>query len=157
MKMKKWKPYMAFIALAEAVGGLAGWLTREGVRAFDRIPKSEWTPPAPVFPVVWSVLFALMGVGAARVWLAPPSAERSRGLVLFFLQLAVNFTWSLLFFRLQAYGLSFFWLVLLWILILLMTLSFRKTDRAAAWLQLPYLAWVAFAGYLNCATWLLSR
>lgn len=159
MRMKKhsWKPYVCLIALTEAVGGLSGWLTRKGVKAYHGVAKSRLTPPDMVFPIVWAALFALMGAGAARVWQAPPSPARTRGLTLFALQLAVNFAWSLLFFNLQAFGFAFFWLILLWVLILLMTLSFGKVDRISAWMQVPYLLWVAFAGYLNCTTWLLNR
>lgn len=157
MKKFSWKPYVIFIAFTEAVGGLAGWLTRKGVDAYHAVQKSRLTPPDMVFPIVWTALFALMGIGAARVYQAPPSPERSRGLGLFVVQLAVNFAWSLLFFNLQAFGFSFLWLILLWCLILLMTLSFRKVDKLAAWLQVPYLLWVTFAGYLNYVTWFLNR
>ena len=159
MNMKKgtWKPYVWMIALTEAVGGLAGWLTRNGVKSYASVRKSSLTPPAALFPAVWSALFALMGVGAARVWLAPPSPERTRGLRLFALQLIVNFFWSPLFFNLRAFGFAFLWLVLLWALILLMIFSYRKVDKIAAWLQVPYLLWVTFAGYLNFTTWLLNR
>lgn len=155
--MKHWKPYAAAIALTEGVGALAGWLTRKGVKAYHAAAKSALTPPDWVFPAVWTVLFALMGVGAARVYQSPPSSERTRGLVLFTLQLAMNFAWSLIFFNLQAFGFAFLWLILLWLVILWMTLTFRRVDRTAAWLQAPYLLWVAFAGYLNCAAWLLNR
>lgn len=157
MNKKAWKPYVFLTALAEAAGALAGFLTRRGVEAYKAVEKSPLTPPDAVFPLVWSALFALMGVGAARVWLSPPSPARTQGLNFFGLQLAVNFVWSLLFFNLQAFGFSFLWLVLLWLLILRMTLSFRRADRLAALLQIPYLLWVAFAGYLNLTTWLLNR
>ena len=157
MKRGSWKPYVGFLILTEAVGGLAGWLTKKGVQAYGRVPKSKLTPPDAVFPVVWSALFALMAIGAARVWRSPPSADRTRGLVLFACQLAANFAWSLLFFNLQAFGFALIWLILLWILILLMTLSFGKVDKTSAWLQVPYLAWVAFAGYLNGVTWFLNH
>lgn len=157
MKKGAWKSYLLLIAATESVGALAGWLTREGIETFKTIKKSSLTPPNAVFPFVWSILYALMGIGAARVWNAPESPERSRGLKLFTLQLIVNFFWSLLFFNLQAYGLSFLWLVLLWILILIMIMSFKKVDKVAAALQIPYLIWTTFAGYLNFAVWLLNR
>ena len=97
-----------------------------------------------------------MGIGAARVWLAAASAERTKSLWLFFVQLGFNFFWSILFFNLQAYGFALVWLVVLWVLILWMLLSFRKVDPLAGWLQLPYLLWVAFAGYLNLGVWILN-
>ena len=158
MKQSKWKTYALWIAATEAVGALSGFLTREGTKLYsESIVKPPLSPPAIVFPIVWGVLYALMGVGAARVSLTPASALRTRGLRLFWLQLAFNFVWSILYFNLQAYGLAFAWLVILWALILLMTLTFNKVDRTAALLQIPYLVWVAFAGYLNVGAWFLNR
>ncbi len=159
IEMKQtWKTYALWIVIAEAVGALAGFLTREGTKLYAAsVVKPPLSPPAVVFPVVWGILYALMGVGAARVSLTPASALRTRGLRLFLLQLAFNFVWSILFFNLQAFGLAFVWLVLLWALILMMTLAFGRVDRTAALLQIPYLGWVAFAGYLNVGVWLLNR
>ena len=157
MNAKKWKPYILFILLTEAVGGLAGWLTRDGVRAFDSVTKSDLTPPNAVFPIVWTILFALMGTGAAGVYLSPKAPVRTRALFIFAVQLMVNFFWSLYFFNLQAYGFSFLWLVLLLALIVVMTYLFAKSDKPAALIQAPYLIWVTFAGYLNFVVWYLNR
>ena len=104
-----WKPYLWWILLTEAVGGLSGWLTREGTKIYQQtIAQPPLSPPGWVFPVVWTILYALMGISAARIYLAPPSRERSRGLNLFIAQLVVNFFWSPIFFNLQAIGLAFF-------------------------------------------------
>lgn len=158
MKKRKWAPYAAFILLTEAVGALAGFLTREGTELYKyAVEKPPLSPPAIVFPIVWAVLYLLMGIGAARIWLAPRSPGRTEGLVLFFVQLAVNFVWSLLFFNLEAFGFAFVWLAALWALIVWMTVTFRETDRAAAYLQIPYILWVFFAGYLNYGVWLLNK
>ncbi len=155
---KTWKTYALWIGIAEAVGALAGILTRDGTRLYAvSVLKPPLSPPAVVFPIVWGILFALMGIGAARVSLTPDSALRSRGLRLFLLQLAFNFVWSFLFFSFEAYALAFVWLVILWVLILMMTLTFGRVDRSAALLQIPYLLWVAFAGYLNLGVWLLNK
>ena len=136
--------------MAEAVGALSGWLTREGMQIYAQtIVKPPLSPPGWVFPVAWTILYALMGIGAARIYQAPPSSNRSLGLNLFFTQLVVNFFWSPLFFNLQAYGFAFFWLLLLWGLVLWMSLVFRKVDPTAAKLQIPYLLWLTFAAYLN--------
>lgn len=143
--------------MAEAVGALSGWLTREGTQLFsETVAKPPLTPPSLVFPIVWGILYALMGIGAARVSLTEPSEDRSRGLNLFVAQLIVNFFWSLIFFNAQAYGFAFFWLLLLWGLVLWMTLTFRKVDPIAAWLQVPYLLWLTFAAYLNFGVWRLN-
>ena len=115
------------------------------------------SPPSIVFPIVWSILFALMGIGAARIYLSPAFNARTRSLMLFLIQLAFNFFWSIIFFNFQNFGFAFIWLIALWILILLMILSFREVDKLAAWLQIPYLLWVTFAAYLNLGVWLLNR
>lgn len=157
MKHHTWKIYAAWILLAEATGGLSGWLTRDGAKAYsERIIQPPLSPPALVFPIVWGILFALMGIGAARIYLAPPSRERTNSLRIFLLQLAFNFFWSILFFNLQAFGAALVWLLILWGLILWMIVAFRKVDPLAAWMQIPYLLWVTFAAYLNYGVWMLN-
>ena len=157
MKENKWKTYAFWILFTEAVGFLSGWLTRDGTRLYSAaIRQPPLSPPAIVFPIVWSILYAMMGIGAARVYLSPPSAARSRGLLLYLVQLAFNFFWSIIFFNLQNFGLAFFWLLALWLLIIGMILVFHKTDPLAAWLQIPYFLWVTFAAYLNLGVWLLN-
>lgn len=157
MKMHAWKPYAFWILLTEAVGGLSGWLTRSGTELYKAaVEKPPLSPSSIVFPIVWTVLFALLGIGTARVYMAPGSPARSRSLRLFLVQLIFNFFWSIIFFNLQRFGFALVWLAALWVLILWMTLNFRKIDRLAAWLQVPYLLWVAFAAYLNLGVWVLN-
>ena len=154
---RNWKTYLFWIALSEGVGALSGFLSREGMRLYtETVTQPPLSPPTIVFPIVWGILYALMGIGAARVSLTPPSPERHRGLNLFIAQLTVNFFWSLIFFNLQAYGFALFWLCLLWVLVAWMTLTFWQVDPLAAWLQVPYLLWLTFAAYLNAATWVLN-
>lgn len=121
------------------------------------VQKPPFSPPAILFPIVWVILFALMGIGAARVWIAPKSRDRTLSLVIFLLQLAFNFVWSLLFFNAEAFGLAFVWLAVLLVLILWMIVLFSKVDRWAALLQIPYFLWVLFAGYLNYGVWVMNR
>lgn len=156
MKNRKLWTYAIAIAIPEAVGALAGFLTRDGVEAFRQLPQSALTPPAFLFPIVWTILYALMGIGLARIWMAKDSPERTRSLSLFLFQLIFNFFWSIFFFNMQAFGFSLLWILGLLALILLMILSFYKVDRVAAWLQIPYFLWVAFAAYLNYVAWKLN-
>lgn len=157
MLKKNWKPYLWGILLTEGVGGLAGLLTRDAVKYYNAsVVKPPLSPPALVFPIAWAILYALMGIGAARVWIKPSSLARSRSLRLFLLQLLFNFLWTFLFFSFRLYGAAFLWIAVLWILIVRMTLSFYEVDRPAAWLQLPYLLWVLFAAYLNLGVWKLN-
>ena len=158
MKKQAWKTYAFWILLTELVGLLAGLLSRSGTELYrTSILKPALSPPGWLFPVVWSILYLLMAIGAARVSLTKESSARTAALRVYGVQLAFNFFWPLLFFNLQAFGGAFVWLVLLWALVGWMTLSFQDLDRAAALLQIPYLLWLAFAGYLNLGVWLLSR
>ena len=157
MKKSNWKVYAFWIVLAEAIGALSGWLTRKGVKVYNAtVEQPPLSPPSIVFPIVWGILFVLMGIGAARIYLAPASNARSCSLLLFLVQLVFNFFWSIIFFNWQAFGFASLWLIALWVLILLMILSFRKVDKPAAWLQIPYLLWVTFAAYLNFGVWMLN-
>jgi tryptophan-rich sensory protein len=157
MKNSNWKTYAFWIILCEAVGALAGWISAGGIEVYSALAnKPPLTPPQWIFPVVWSILYALMGISAARISLTPPSKERNRGLNLFTAQLIVNFFWPLLFFNAQAFGFALIWLILLWVLVLAVILTFRKIDKTAAWLLIPYLLWLTFAVYLNAGVYILN-
>ena len=157
MKNTKKKTYTVWILLAEAVGILSGFLSREGSMTFsETVTQPPLSPPAIVFPIVWTILYALMGISAARISLAPQSTMRSRGLNLFITQLIINFFWSLIFFNAQAYGFAFLWLILLWVLVLCMIVTFWRVDPHAALLQIPYLIWLTFAAYLSYGVWKLN-
>ncbi len=156
MNKSKIKTYAISLLIALGVGGLSALLTNMGMDNYDAAAKPALTPPDIVFPIVWTILFALMGISSAKVYMSPASTDRSRGLLIYALQLAANFIWSILFFNFQAYNFAFFWLILLWVLILLMIIFFRKSVKLAAYLQIPYLLWVSFALYLNYMVWMLN-
>ena len=158
VKEKNRKPYVWAILLTEAVGALSGWLSKGGMRLYsDTVSQPPLSPPSWLFPIVWGILYALMGISAARIYLSPPSPERSRGLNLYVLQLIVNFFWSLIFFNAQAFLFAFFWLMFLWLLVLGMIFLFYRTGPLAGKLQIPYLLWLSFAAYLNLGVWYLNR
>ena len=158
MKKGTWKTYALWIGLCLAVGALSGWLSRAGMEAYKtNIVKPMLSPPPIVFPIVWSILYILMGISAAKVSLSPSSRQQSVGLNLFITQLAVNFLWSPIFFRFQAFGFAFFWILLLWILVGAMILVFGSVNAAAGKLQVPYLLWLSFAAYLNFGVWFYNH
>ena len=157
MNLKKWRPYIVSALIAIAVGGLSALLSVDGMQAYSSmVEKPPLTPPGWLFGVVWTVLYALMGISAAKIWLSADSVAKGKGLNLYVAQLIVNFFWSLIFFNAQAFGFALIWLLLLWVLVLLMILQFYKVDKKAALLQIPYLIWLTFAGYLNLAIWWLN-
>ena len=155
--MQKTK-YLLWIAVTESVGLLSGLLSRGGTQLYNEmIEKPALSPPAILFPIVWTILYALMGIGAARVAAKNAGPSRSRALNVFVIQLILNFFWSLIFFNAQAFGFALLWLLLLWVVIILMIVLFWRVDKPAALLQIPYLLWVTFAAYLNYAVWQLNR
>ena len=149
--------YLPWILAVEVTGVLSGLLSRQGMQVYtEMIHKPPLSPPGVLFPLVWTILYALMGIGAARIEASADSDLRSRALNVFAVQLVVNFFWSLIFFNARAYGFALVWLLLLWVLIAAMILMFRPVDWLAALLQIPYLLWVTFAAYLNYGVWQLN-
>ncbi len=155
---QKTKSYIVGILIPVAVGLLAALFTRGNMDIYQSIQKPALAPPAILFPIVWTILYILMGISSTLVYNSDSDSTTKTGaLFIYGLQLAVNFFWSIFFFNLEAYLFSFVWLVILWLLIVLMILRFRRINPTAAWLQIPYLVWVTFAGYLNLSIYLLNR
>ena len=158
--MNKWsalRPYLFFVVLALAVGGAAGAAARAGMEAYDLLTKPPATPPDRLFPIVWTLLYLLMGIAMGLVWRSSTGRARKEATALWSIQLAVNGLWPVLFFLLGAHGPAFFWLVGLIVLVLFMIADFSRRNAAAAWLSAPYLLWLLFAAYLNLGIWLLNR
>ena len=146
--------FTVFMIIPIATGLLASYLTTGNMSIYDNIIKPPLSPPSIVFPIVWSVLYVLMGISSYLVY---QNTERIGPLFTYFLSLFVNFFWSIIFFNWQEFGFAFIWLLLLWFLIILTILDYYKISKPAAILQIPYLIWVTFAGYLNFMIWLLNK
>ena len=152
----KLKKLLICLAIPLAVGGLSALLSG-GMGDYTNFVQPPLSPPGWLFPVVWTVLYLLMGWASWLVWKSgAPWQQKRRALIFYGAQLAVNFLWSPIFFNAQAYGFAFLWLLLLWVLVLLMILQFRKADKTAALLQIPYLIWLTFAAYLNWGVFRLN-
>lgn len=161
MNMKpniKWKPLLLALALPLAVGGFSAFLTRDGMKAFAALKQPPLSPPAWLFPVVWTLLYLSMGLASYLVWVSGVSDKRrDRALTVYGLSLAANFLWPILFFTVQAWGAAFVLLLLLWVLVGIAALLFGAIVPRAGKLLLPYLVWLTFAAYLNLGVWLLNR
>lgn len=145
------------IAIPLLVGAVSAIISGGGMEVFESVTKPPLSPPAWLFPVVWTILYTLMGISSYLILTSRAEEERiNRAIALYGYQLAVNFLWPTFFFNFQWYLFSFFWLVLLWVLVFLMILRFWKIDRTAALLNIPYLVWLTFAGYLNLGIWWLN-
>lgn len=153
----KRKSLIIAIVIPLAVGGLSALLTRGNMALFDVLRKPPLSPPGWLFPVVWTVLYILMGLASWLVWTAEGNRlEKEKALRPYGAQLIVNFFWSIIFFNWGMYLLAFFWLILLWVLIVITAVRFYRIRPAAGYLMVPYILWVSFAGYLNYGIWKLN-
>ena len=152
-----WKKLLICIAIPLAVGGLSALLTGGAMADYGQLNKPPLSPPGWVFPVVWTILYVLMGEAAYRVLTSGADKEQIRkALIAYGVQLFLNFLWPLFFFGGQMYLTAFIILIALWIAILVTTRWFSQIDEIAGDLLLPYLLWVTFAGYLNLGVFLLN-
>lgn len=155
-KSVSWGALLFFLLFPLLVGAIAGFLIREQLPIYQSIQKPPFAPPSILFPIIWTILYLLMGYSAYLVFQSQ-STNRQAALSVFFLQLLCNFFWPLIFFNLQAYLTAFLWLVTLFLLVLYLSILFCEISVKASLLLLPYLLWLLFAGYLNFGVYLLNR
>ena len=154
---KNWKLLLLCLGIPLVVGGLSALLSGNGMKVFSELNQPPLSPPGWLFPVVWTILYLAMGLASYLVLTSGAPTEAIRGAIrVYAIQLAVNFFWSILFFRFSVYLASFAWLVLLWGLIIVTTIRFYRIRERAGDLLVPYLVWVTFAGYLNFGVYLLN-
>ena len=149
--------FILCVLLPLFVGLLSSSLTSENISMIDQLNKPPLFPPRILFPIVWTILYILMGIASYLVLVSNGAPNDIMDAIsAYLLQLGVNFFWSIFFFNFQAFFFSFLWLVLLWILIALTIYNFAQVSKTAAYLMIPYLIWVTFAGYLNLSIFLLN-
>lgn len=153
--MNKIKILLFSLLISLGVGGLSALLNMNSMDTYENIIKPILSPPPWVFPLVWTILFILMGISAYFIYQANDVGSK-KALGVYALQLIFNFVWSFIFFKGELYLFSFIWLIFLWIFILWMIILFYKIKPLASLLQIPYLLWVSFAGYLNLMIYLLN-
>lgn len=146
--MINWKSLTANLAISLGTGILSALITRNSMDTYKNLNLPKLAPPSILFPIVWTILFILMGISAYIIY-ESNSDQKQNALTIYGIQLLVNFIWPILFFNLELYLFSFIWIILLWLSIILMINSFKKISNVAAYLQIPYLLWVTFASYLN--------
>ena len=151
-----WKSLSLYLAVPLGIGGLSALFTRNGMQYFSQaVNQPALSPPSWIFPVVWTILFLMMGTASYIIAVSKHPA-RKKALGAYALQLALNFLWPVLFFNLKAYLISFFWIILLWLLVWLTFTRFFKINNTAGKLLIPYLLWLVFAAYLNFGVYLLN-
>lgn len=146
------------ILIPLVVGAVSAFLSSDAMMAFDLLNKPALSPPAWLFPVVWTILYTLTGISSYLVLVSDADREEiQNALKIYALQLVVNFLWPTFFFNFQWYLFAFIWLVLLWVLVFIMIWRFKDVSKLAAYLNIPYILWLTLAGYLNFSIWLLNR
>ncbi len=153
----EWKKLVVCVAIPLAVGGLSALLTAGNMQSFEEIDKPPLSPPGWLFPVVWTILYVLMGIALYIVITTKTREDKRPAIVSFGVQLFFNFFWSIIFFNMQAYLFAFIWLILLWLAIIANTYLFYRINKNAGKLLIPYIIWVTFAGYLNLGIYLLNK
>ncbi len=156
---KQTRIYIISVAISLGVGIVSALLTRGNMNIYEEVSTPPLSPPSFLFPVVWTVLFVLMGISAAMVLTTgtSPLVKRKNALSVYGMSLFFNFFWSIVFFNLRAFLFAFVWLLVLLALIILTIVKYFKINRTAAYLQIPYALWVTFAGYLNLGIFILNR
>jgi tryptophan-rich sensory protein len=153
----RWISLICWVGICFAVAGVGGrWTMSEVPGWYRTLARPAIAPPDWIFGPVWTLLYALMAIAAWRVWESPASQMRTWGLVLFLVQLLLNFAWSWIFFHHHAIGAALVEVMVLWVVIGATTLAFVKVSPSVAWLMAPYWAWVTFATVLNAAFWRLN-
>ena len=148
--------YLLAISLPLLVGGAAAVITADSMNAYETMAKPPLSPPGWVFPVVWTLLYALMGLASGLV-ADSGHPQRKKPLRLYGLQLLVNFMWPIVFFRWEMPFAALLLLIFLFILVLALYRQFRLADRIAGWMIVPYLLWLVVALWLNLGIWWLNR
>ncbi|KAJ49833.1 tryptophan-rich sensory protein [Clostridium tetanomorphum] len=157
-KEKNIKLLILLIILIEGLGFLSGFLGMASSEVYKELIKPTFSPPGWVFSIVWTILYFLMAVSLYRIILIGKKGQNvRRGIKYFIIQFVLNFLWSIIFFRFKLYGLAFIELMILLIFIILTTFEFYKNDKIAAYLMIPYIIWVSFAGVLNFSIWMLNE
>ena len=153
-----WKVLVA-IAIAEAAGLIGSFFTTPEIPTwYASLVKPNFAPPSWVFAPVWTTLFVLMGIASYLVYRSANGRRAAKiALVVYGIQLILNVGWSWLFFGQQNPGAALVEIGILWMAIAMTIFLFSRLSKAAAWLLVPYLAWVSFASYLNYWYWILNR
>ena len=152
----KWKSFIISILIPLCVGFLSSFLSKDAYSSFETLQKPFLSPPEWLFPLVWSILYILMGIASYLIYISEDQ-NKNKALLIYIIQLFFNFLWSILFFNYNLYFISFIWIIILWVLIIYTIILFYPINKYASYLLIPYLLWVTFASYLNYAIAILNK
>lgn len=139
-------------------GFFISYLTKGSMTAYNSLKKPVFTPPDIVFPIAWTILYLFMGIAAYRIYMNNKQGKKDNNAYFYYLiQLALNFLWSIVFFNLRLYGVSFILIIVLLVLIIITTVKFFKIDKIAGILMVPYILWVSYASLLTYFIWMYNE
>lgn len=150
-----WKRLIIITIITFVVGSFFSWFTMNNMDTFKELEKPV-NVPAMLFPIVWSILYLLMSI-SCYIITRSNNDSKGKALVWYGIQLVINSLWSLIFFGFGAYLFAFIWIILLLITVVIMTAKFYNINKRAAYINIPYILWILFAGYLNFGIYLLNR
>lgn len=158
MKLSKYLTLLICILIPLIIGSISGLANVGNVNDwYVDLIKPSFNPPGYLFGPVWTVLYVLLGLSLYMVWKSPTGKIRSQALIIFFIQMFLNFIWTFIFFYFKNSGLALADIIILWLFIVLMILIFYRINKTAAFIQIPYLLWVSFATVLNASIWMLNK
>lgn len=149
MKKINWKTLITALLIPVLTGILSGVISMSSNGRYNELELPSFAPPGWLFPIVWTILYALMGLASYFIMIEPESQQKKDALRLYYFQLAINFFWPIIFFNLGNVTIAFWWLLVLLIVSVATLIMFFKQDNRAGWLFLPYVIWLAFAAILN--------
>lgn len=154
---ESWLSLLPFVVVCLAVAGIGALFTNSSVKTwYPQLHRPEWTPPNWIFGPVWTTLYLMMAFSAWLVWRGSNWSAARFALLLFAIQLVLNMLWSAMFFGMRRIGPAFAEILLLWMMIIATTVAFYSLSLLAAWLLIPYIAWVGLASYLNFRIWQMN-
>lgn len=158
MKEINWVSLLACVGGVLLIGTISGLANAGSINGwFSTLNKPSFNPPNYLFGPVWTTLYILMGISLYLILQSPRTDSRNTALIIFAFQMVLNFSWSFLFFYFKWPGIAFIEIIVMWIAIIMMILTFYRISNTAAYLQIPYLMWVSFASILNGTIWYLNK
>lgn len=154
--MINFKKLLISLAIPLAAGGIGYLLSGNNTQIYESIVRPEFAPPGFIFPIAWSILYILMGISYYLVVTSNNTEVRKKSLNVYYTQLILNSLWSLIFFRFRLFLIGFLWVLALIGLVLYMIYLFKKSNKVAGYLQIPYILWLLFAGALSFSIYRLN-
>ncbi|MCQ2506157.1 MAG: tryptophan-rich sensory protein [Lachnospiraceae bacterium] len=158
MKKENIGRLVAALVIPIVIGGISAALSAKGMINYATMNKPPLSPPAWMFPVAWTILYLMMGFASYLIVVSEGEMRsKAMALIIYALQLLMNFMWSIIFFKWEQFMTAFAWLVVMFVFVIGCTIRFWRIKKLAAYMMIPYIAWLMFAAYLNMGAYILNQ